>query len=127
MTIRSFACSAAAVWLIAMGAGPAAAQEPGRLSVTVVDQTGGVLPGATVIVTRESGGPGQKMRETAGGVFTPVRLELAPGAYRVTLRGPGGRTAAVPLQVVSNRTVTRVEDFGEVDVEALWERLGWDR
>jgi hypothetical protein len=57
--------------------------------------------------------------------YTPLRLELPPGAYQMTLRGPDGRTVEIPFQVVSSRTVTRVEDFGAVELEPLWERLGW--
>jgi hypothetical protein len=58
-------------------------------------------------------------------VYTPLRLDLPPGAYRMTLRGPGGRTVEATFQVISSRTVTRVEDFGAVELELLWERLGW--
>jgi tRNA A-37 threonylcarbamoyl transferase component Bud32 len=79
-------------------------------------------PWAEVVALTDAGG-GSVL--DVGRTYTPLRLELPPGSYRMTLRGPDGRTVEVPFQVVSGRTVTRVEAFGEVDLAPLWERLGW--
>ena len=68
---------------------------------------------------------GQSPIGPAPEAYTPLRLELPPGTYRMRLATPDGSTVELPLQIVSGRTVTRVETFGTVDLEPLWERLGW--
>src|ERR671915_1581773 len=77
--------------LLVLLAVPSAAQvDTGAIRGTVRDQSGGVLPGATVTVTHE--GQGFKLtgvtREDGTYVFTPIRT----GAYVVEVTFPGFRT-----------------------------------
>jgi hypothetical protein len=78
---------------------PAAAQAPaaGRLLVTVVDQTGAVLPSATVTVAGQESATravaAAPLATTATGVATFE--SLAPGRYTVQAEFPGFETATV--------------------------------
>ena len=77
--------------LCAMGAArPASAQvDTGTILGTVRDQSGGVLPGATVVITHE--GQGFSLtgvtRDDGTYIFTPVRT----GAYLIEVEFPGFR------------------------------------
>ena len=69
---------------------PASAQvDTGTISGTVKDESGGVLPGATVTITHE--GQGLTLtsvtREDGTYIFTPIRT----GAYSVEVEFPGFR------------------------------------
>src|SRR5256712_955150 len=79
-----------ALTLTALLSAPAYAQvDTGTLSGTVKDESGGVLPGATVTITHE----GQALtlttvtREDGTFIFTPIRT----GAYSVEVDFPGFR------------------------------------
>ncbi len=77
-----------------LGAVPAGAQS-GQVAGTVVDDTGGVLPGATV---RLDGGVGSRVVQTdgAGGFLFPA---VADGAYTLTVALSGFSDAVVEVAV----------------------------
>jgi Carboxypeptidase regulatory-like domain len=106
------------VWLVPT---LAFAQAPpgGRLSLTVGDQTGAVIPGAKVIVTRLDGPEPrgtQSGETTEQGIATIVGL--APGRYAVRVEFPGFDTATLPdvrIRAGDNRqrivlAIQKVED-----------------
>lgn len=77
---------------------------PTRLIVNVADQTGAVLPGATVTVTGEDGKTLPAVTTQADG--TAVFTGPAAGRYRVTVEFPGfetGRLAEVRVRAGDNR------------------------
>ena len=78
------------VWLLMLAAVPAAAQvDTGTLLGTIKDQSGGVLPGATVTVTHEGQGFSLSTvtREDGTFIITPIRT----GSYTVRVEFPGFR------------------------------------
>src|SRR4051794_36233691 len=79
-----------------------------RLTVTVVDQTNGVIPGATVTVVARDGtdGPAQPVQTSPQG--TASIAALAPGRYDVRVEFPGfdpGLLKDVRLRAGDNRHV----------------------
>ena len=77
-------------WLLMLAAMPAAAQvDTGTILGTVKDESGGVLPGATVTITHEGQGFTLTSVTRADGtyIFTPIRT----GAYTVEVEFPGFR------------------------------------
>ena len=99
-SLLAFACLPAA----AFPASPAQSTEPGALVVRVHD-TSGVLPGATVVLTRGGGGA----RAGAAGADGTVRFErLLPGTYEVRASLPGFADAVqrdVTIAAASERSV----------------------
>ena len=78
------------VCLLMLAGAPAAAQvDTGTLLGTIKDQSGGVLPGATVTVTHEGQGFSLSTvtREDGTFIITPIRT----GAYTVRVEFPGFR------------------------------------
>ena len=78
------------VWLLMLAGTPAAAQvDTGTILGTIKDQSGGVLPGATVTVTHEGQGFSLSTvtREDGTFIITPVRT----GSYTVRVEFPGFR------------------------------------
>src|SRR2546427_445159 len=61
----------------------------GSITGSVTDQTGAVIPGATVTVTNEGTGVERKVASTDQGVFNVSNLEV--GVYRVKIETPGFR------------------------------------
>src|SRR5262245_39462576 len=61
----------------------------GSITGTVTDQTGAVIPGATVTVINEGTSVERKVTSTAQGVFNVATLEV--GTYRVKIEVPGFR------------------------------------
>ena len=87
---RAVARVLGALLLIVVAGAPAAAQvDTGTLLGTVKDQSGGVLPGATVTVTHEGQGFSLSTvtREDGTFIITPVRT----GVYTVRVEFPGFR------------------------------------
>lgn len=80
--------------LLILAAGCAPAQgDLGRITGTVSDSTGGVIPGTVVRVKNEKTG---QVRETTSGVQgTYAVAGLAPAAYTVTAEAPAMATATV--------------------------------
>jgi hypothetical protein len=124
VTLRSLLLSVAlgAFWLMCVPSSRAQAQtRPARLIVNVADQTGAVLPGATVTVTAEDGKALPDAMTGADGTATVTGI--ATGRYRVTVQFPGfetGRIADVRVRAGDNRqnVVLQLEKLqDEVTVE----------
>ena len=96
-------------------------QWPGSISGTVVDQTGAVVPGARVRLTRDAQSPAQEVLTDDDGQFS--FFNLAPGPFQLAITSAGfaehtasgilrsGDSYAVPqiaLMVVSDTTEMRV-------------------
>ncbi|MGH9516653.1 MAG: carboxypeptidase regulatory-like domain-containing protein [Terriglobales bacterium] len=74
------------ICLLAVAIVPAVAQAPATLSGKVVDQTGAVIPQATVTVTASGGKQNTATTDQGGGFEIPV---LTPGIYSVTAAAKG--------------------------------------
>lgn len=86
-----------------------------RLSGTVTDSTGAIIPGATVNVLNER--TGQSRDIVAGGAGSFVLNNLAPSSYTVTALAPGMSATSlrqITLSVAQARTVTLVLQPAEV-------------
>ena len=83
--------------LLTLGAVPAAAQS-GRVAGSVIDETGAVLPGATVSLT----GPGGARATPSDGNGEYAFAGLVAGAYTVTVALSGFSDAAVEGVVVTD-------------------------
>src|SRR5262245_6554173 len=94
--------------LTALLAAPASAQvDTGAISGTVKDETGGVLPGATVTITHEGQGftLSSVTREDGTYIFTPIRT----GAYVVEIELSGFRKGIRRGITVSIQEQVRVD------------------
>lgn len=60
---------------------------PGSISGTVVDQTGAIVAGARVKLSREDQSPGQELLSDGDGQFSFVNI--APGPFQLTIFSPG--------------------------------------
>jgi hypothetical protein len=87
----------------ALPAAYAQTETTGAVSGSVVDATGAVVPGATVVVTDPSTDAKQTVVSNAEGRFT-VGL-LKPGPYKVTASAPGLQSDTVQVTVVLGTTV----------------------
>ena len=87
--------------LLVLAAGSAFAQGASTTSITgtVTDSGGGVIPGATVNVTNESGTPFTAV-SNAEGTFTIPALQ--PGAYKITVALQGFKTWASEVRIAPN-------------------------
>ncbi|MCY3731342.1 MAG: carboxypeptidase-like regulatory domain-containing protein, partial [Rhodospirillaceae bacterium] len=83
--------------LLTLGAVPAAAQS-GRVAGSVIDETGAVLPGATVTLT----GPGGARATPSDGSGEYAFAGLVAGTYTVTVALSGFSDAAVEGVVVTD-------------------------
>jgi hypothetical protein len=96
-----------AMLVLLFAAAPVAAQvDTGTILGTVKDQSGGVLPGATVTITHEGQGftLSAVTREDGTFIFTPVRT----GAYTVRVEFPGFRKTeqrAIGVSIQQNAVV----------------------
>jgi hypothetical protein len=90
------ACCAVVLVLPSVGLADDQLQQA-RVSVTVLDQTGAVIPNAPVTLAREDGGVGAPVsRETpSNGVGVAAFGDLAEGRYTVRARFPGFQPATV--------------------------------
>lgn len=83
---------------------PAVAQAPATLSGKVVDQTGAVIPQATVTVTAAGGQQSTATTDQGGGFEIPA---LAPGTYRVSAAAKGFATFSKPgVELVAGQKQT---------------------
>lgn len=87
-----WACAMAAVWALAIGAGPALAQNvtTGNLSGTVTDQQGGALPGVSVTAVHEPTGTKYEAVTAGDGRFQMAAVRVG-GPYKVTASLSGFR------------------------------------
>src|SRR5271170_6173001 len=69
----------------------------GSIQGIIVDQTGAVVPGAKVRITRIATGQVVNVTSTSAGAYTSGAL--TPGDYVVHVEAPGFKTAELPLNV----------------------------
>ena len=93
--IRHLTCLTAAAAFVLLSAAPALAQGTASSSIggTVIDSTGGAIPGATVVVTNAAGRTFSTVTN-AQGVFSIPALDA--GTYTVNVTLTGFKTAVVP-------------------------------
>ena len=121
MTLRIFRCSCLLLaWLLAAVA-PAQAQGVGSISGTVVDQSGAVLPGATVTLTVEGGGVGSGQTAVSNDQGAYQFTRLVPGTYNVKADLQGFRSVDQRNIVVNSDQVSRA-DF-KLEIGTLEEAL----
>jgi hypothetical protein len=118
---RTGASVLGAVLLLVLSGAPAVAQvDTGTILGTVKDQSGGVLPGATVTVTHEGQGFSLSTvtREDGTFIITPVRT----GAYTVRVEFPGFRKTekrAVGVSIQQNSVVEFALDPGNLTEDVV--------
>jgi hypothetical protein len=110
-----------ALVLLLLASAPAAAQvDTGSILGTIKDQSGGVLPGATVTITHEGQGFSLTTvtRDDGTFVFTPVRT----GSYTIRVEFPGFRKSekrAVTVSIQQNVTVDFAMEPGALTEEVV--------
>ncbi len=107
-------CVLLAATLAVAGGGPALAQDQGRLTGTVTDDTGAVIPGAPVTARNTATGVAQGAGSNENGVFQ--FSYLAPGDYEVSVEYDGFKTARATVTVETGytRTANFALEIGEV-------------
>src|SRR2546425_1673159 len=85
-TMQSIACTILCIWVTATIAHSQAAFT-GTILGVVTDQSGGVLPGASVTVVNEGTGEKQSFLTDDSGTY--VISNLKPGSYRLQVELPG--------------------------------------
>ena len=99
--MRAYSTLLLTILLLAHGS-LAEAQFSAQLQGAVRDQTGGVLPGASVTLANvETGVSLTTVSDANGGFRFP---NLAPGAYQVKVAMAGFKTATVDAQVLTQQT-----------------------
>src|SRR5213593_4078286 len=78
----------------------------GGISGTVSDQTGAVVPGATVVVTNLGTNEEFRLTTSAGGAFSAPLLD--PVDYRITVEAPGFKKAVVERVKVDTAIIATV-------------------
>ncbi len=116
--MRSLSKSMCFLFLLSFGVilGTAWAQGPvGTLNGTVQDQTGAVVPGATVTATNIATGVATKTTTTSSGAYTLPYLPY--GTYTIAATAPGFQTSSrtnIILRVAQTLTVNMSLDVGQV-------------
>ena len=105
-----------AIFLILLSAAPTAAQTSlGRMSGTVLDSSGAVLPGATITMTSDQTGQVQSTTSTETGAFL---FPLVPvGTYKVEIELQGFKSATftkVSVAVAQEYSLTARLELGNV-------------
>lgn len=118
------------VWgcALAIGSSVQAQTSTSRITGTVFDQAGAVLPGATVTATHEGTGVKYTTTTTTAGTYA---LESLPvGVYRVTVEAPGFRTftstgnvLTVGAPLVVNATMEVGQATEVIEVVGTYERI----
>lgn len=110
----------------------AIAQAPtGQVNGTVVDETGAVIPSATVMLTSKETGAARKLTSGGDGIFSFPSLQA--GEYEIRCEAPGFRTLVQPVTVQTGAisTVDMHMQVGQamevVTVEALAAQIEYDR
>jgi hypothetical protein len=116
MNVQRLACAAVPIALaVILAAAPAWAQATASISGTVRDQSGAVLPGATITATQTDTGLVRTTTSNDTGSFVLPNLPLGP--YRVEASLDGFRTFAqtgIVLQVNSSAVINPVLALGEL-------------
>src|SRR6185369_7689392 len=98
-----------ALWAFAASASPAAAQGVGAINGTVVDGSGGALPGVTVTLSNAEGTVGGSREAFTDDRGTYQFLRLVPGTYAVKAELQGFRRAAQDKIVVNADVTVRAD------------------
>lgn len=93
--------------LFAFAAGAAAQTSASRITGTVADTTGAVVPGATVTARNEATGITQTQSTTDAGLF--AFTDLPAGVYTITVEKPGFKTAQQTNNVLEVGTPLAVD------------------
>ena len=116
---RLLLASVAIGWLIIGGVGADAQSLYGSLVGNVVDGSGGIIPGATVVVTHKETNQSQNQVTPASGAYSFPNLP--PGTYDVQVTLPGFRTFQSQDVVVRVGAIVRVD--ATLEVGALEETI----
>lgn len=112
ITLRLFLCLIVSLGIV-WGQGSV-----GTLNGTVLDSTGAVIPGATVVVTNVATGLENRTSTTSAGAYTLPYLPS--GTYTIRVSAPGFRTATregVILRVAQTLSVNVTLELGQVTEE----------
>jgi hypothetical protein len=118
MVIRSVLPIVAAVAVSVLSASPVSAQFASAIEGTIVDASGGVVPGATVTLTNQDTGVVQTGRTSDAGYYRFPSLGSGTYSIRVTLQG--FKTViqdGVRLQAAETRTINLTLGVGEAAEE----------
>ena len=118
---------------LALAPAPAFAQATSSISGSVVDNSGGAIPGASVVVKNESGVSFEAVSNGDGLVSVPG---VAPGVYSVTVSLSGFKTAvikdvrvlpATPASIKATLEVGQLEETVNVSAssELIMVRINW--
>ena len=112
-----------AALILLLSAGVAWAQATAQINGTVADESGGVLPGATVTAIQTNTGLRREAVTESNGAFTMANLPIGPYRLEVALSGFRSFTqTGIVLQVGSNPVIPVTLQLGElaetVSVEA---------
>ena len=105
---RQFAATLGAVVAISFivaGVGVASGQVGASLGGSVTDESGGILPGATVTLTNTLNGTTQVSVTGAAGEYRAIGLSPAPYTVKAELSGFSAQTRTVTLTVGANATL----------------------
>src|SRR5438094_1643231 len=103
MSVRSFERGTLFVMMLLLAtAMPAMAQGVGAIGGSVIDASGGVLPGVNVTLSSESGGVGSNQSAITNDQGAYQFLRLVPGTYNVKAALQGFRPAAQRHLVVKS-------------------------
>ena len=97
---------AVALFLVILGAGPAAAQSTARVEGFVTDSTGAKLPGVTVTATNTATGLTRSDVSGKSGEYTVTPLPVGP--YQIRFELSGFKTATVPATLTVGQ-VARID------------------
>src|SRR5688572_10972223 len=112
---RVFRALFASALLVLLAAPSAWAQATAQINGTVVDSSGGVLPGATVTAIQTDTGLRREVVTNENGVYVVTNLPLGP--YRLEVSLSGFRNYAqtgIVLQVGDNPVIPVTMQLGEL-------------
>src|SRR6202051_786453 len=103
---RDFAVRLLVAWIVwiavLLGGGAALGQFGASVNGTVEDQTGAVVPGATVTLTNQATQQTRTATSSASGAYEFT--ELAPGSYNLTATAKGFKSASLTNVAVAAET-----------------------
>ena len=99
-------CGLIMLLVLGLGSRPGLAQMTrANLSGTIVDESGGALPGVTVTITNLANGAQQVLVTGGEGEFRAVALQPAPHEVRAELQGFGEAVREIVLTIGANATL----------------------
>ena len=105
MPLRWFSiyCLVFMMWIAAVAHG----QQPGMLEGRVMDPSGAVMPGASVLVERQNSGPSQTVQTDGEGRYRITGLTA--GQYKVTAKAAGFQTAVKQTAISGARHIVTLD------------------